>query len=279
MIRRRFRSKEQARSSGGRNLSVGKSVLFLLIAIVAGSSSNAYGETISIGSHYLHATDGFYPFPGGVGTVAFHGRPFGPGNTDTIYQRLAEANLPTLGSSATIPIEVVRLEMQSFSPVNIGGTFFDMFIHLTPGTRSLGEMTITQNSPNDGGPAPEGTFHKSVTLVFTAEFTPVGGGPGGFVVNDSVFIATVDPAPWSFDPDLNFVTVTTGPLEQQTANFFVTGERSIFMLNPTATAGGHKQSAEIPEPATMLLLGTGLAGVAIKMRRRLKSHRSGQGAS
>jgi len=277
MSRKTFTSKEQSRSSECGILVVGKFVLFILIAMVCGSSNYAYGDTISIGSHYLHATDGFYPFPGGLGTVAFHGRPFGPGNTDTIYQRLAAANLPTLGSSATIPIEVVRLEMQSFGPIDIGGTLFNMSIYLTPGTRSLGEMIITQNLANDGGPAPEGTFQKSVTLVFTAEFTPVSGGPGGFAINDSVFIATVNPVPWSFDPSPNFVTVTTGPPEAQTANFFVVGDRSIFMLNPTASAGGHKQSAEIPEPTTLLLLGTGLVGVAVKTHKKIKSRKNGTG--
>lgn len=35
---------------------------------------------------------------------------------------------------------------------------------------------------------------------------------------------------------------------------------------------------EIPEPATMLLLSTGLAGVAIKTRKRLKRRKNGQGS-
>jgi len=43
----------------------------------------------------------------------------------------------------------------------------------------------------------------------------------------------------------------------------------------TATAQGKTTST--PEPITMLLLGTGLAGVAIKTRKRLKSRKSSKG--
>jgi hypothetical protein len=39
-----------------------------------------------------------------------------------------------------------------------------------------------------------------------------------------------------------------------------------------------RQHATVPEPTTMFLLGTGLAGVVIKTRKRLKSRKSGQGS-
>ena len=47
-------------------------------------------------------------------------------------------------------------------------------------------------------------------------------------------------------------------------------------INGAASFTGNGEfQAEIPEPATMLLLGTGLTGIAIKLRKKLKKHSDG----
>lgn|SRR5690349_12434648 len=54
------------------------------------------------------------------------------------------------------------------------------------------------------------------------------------------------------------------------------GRFGVLVTNLSLT-GQTTQPECTPEPATMLLLGTGLAGVAIKTRRRFKPHESDEG--
>jgi hypothetical protein len=59
-----------------------------------------------------------------LGMVPLVGVPIGPGNTDTIVQRMGD--LPS-GEGGMLPIELVALSLMSSQPVDIGGSFFDVF--------------------------------------------------------------------------------------------------------------------------------------------------------
>ena len=128
---------------------------------------------IEPGYHYMAADYGFVPLPG-IGPVEFHGRPIGPGNTDTIYRRLEPLRFSELGTPETIPVELVALSVQSIRPVQIGRDLFDMRIQLTEGEKSFGEISVLQELLDDGSGIPNGLFHKNININFTAHFYLLG---------------------------------------------------------------------------------------------------------
>jgi len=165
-------------------------IRFLLIALVAfGLSGQARADTINLGTDYLQTLPGtFFDFtlPGGTVPVQFMGNPFGPGNTDTIVERLANAVVTPGGLGATISIKLVALSMVSTAPVDIGGKFYNVFITLDPTklSKDIGMMTILENAAGTGG-----TFSSFLMVFFQAKFVPVGGG-ASFSVFDGLVLKT-----------------------------------------------------------------------------------------
>ena len=93
------------------------------------------------------------------GTVVFGGQalggPFGP--TDTIVRRNGSVNLPGPGSSASVPIEIVALSLQSVQPITVNyssGPAEQWNVHVCLSDvvpQPTGPMTITAGCPNEGG--------------------------------------------------------------------------------------------------------------------------------
>jgi len=81
---------------------------------------------------------------------------FGVGSADTIVRRLVTANVPNMGDSDTIPIEIVALSLTSVSPITVtfnGGQnpeLWDVDVTLSPSTPSPGTMTINHSAPEGG---------------------------------------------------------------------------------------------------------------------------------
>lgn len=152
------------------------------------------------GDHCTYQSFSGNPIPAGFfgpgslpfdGNVLLRGEPLSGaglvGGADTIVRRLADAQLPSCGSSDTVPIEIVALHLRSLAPIQIdfGGSTsqYDVQVCLSSFVaQSPGVMTITQT--HAGG----GEYTSSLPVVPRLEFTKVSGAMG-------VASAVLDPAP------------------------------------------------------------------------------------
>lgn len=113
---------------------------------------------------------GSQPF---TGVVTFGGKPLSPGagDADTLVQRLNFLDLPGPGSVATIPIEIVGLDLKSADPIVVGGVEWNIEVVLGQPPAPPGTMTVTRTH------AAGGTFDSVLPVRPQFIFTPVLGGP------------------------------------------------------------------------------------------------------
>lgn len=253
-----------------------RATVALVCALVLGTSGAALADSVLLGSDYLETIPlTFFDFGGPIGSVALVGRPINPpllGSTDTIVQRKADASLPAVGSTDTVPIELVQLSLVSASPVTIGPAFFDVFVHLTPSASSTGTATIRHEFPDNGGPAPEGTFDSFFDVFFTADFTEVGNPFNTFSIDDHTQLQALG-TPWSHEPMLPGRLLVTGPAGDPDANdhttrpplfsdFHIQQVAEIKILGGpgqhTAMPAAPPPPGAVPGPGTLMLVSLGL---------------------
>jgi hypothetical protein len=227
-----------------------------VITIALGVGHAASADPILPGFDLFATRPGTFANLPGIGVVAFMGgQPLIPGtNTDTIVERLQGIDPfdPPNGED-TIEIILRELSLQSVAPVNINGTFFNITV-TEADLQEVGSMRV-RHLTDDGG-----DFTSRLPINALLTFTPVGGGMP-FTMNFSTILMSA--CTWSHTRPDNYPIDPRFP----SGGFFPTGQ--CFEVADTGNEAHVVEPAQVPEPTALLLLASGLTGVAGFYRKRL----------
>lgn len=137
---------------------------------------------------------GSQPFSG---IVYFGGQPLDEniGDADTIVRRLEPLDLPAIGSTDTVPIEIIALNLLSVDPIVVDGVEWKVELGVPP-PQPNGNMTVQRATPNGG------SFESTILVRPMFIFTRVDGVGGPRIFDPGVVIQLAPPAPanWSSVP-------------------------------------------------------------------------------
>jgi hypothetical protein len=221
------------------------SAVLALLGFCAAPPSQA-APTVLLGTDYFQTVGEAVDSLPGIGPVTFVGNRIGPGSTDTIVQRLEDADLSS--GMDTIPIQMTALSLKTkkHEPVAVGGSFFDVFVTLDPNhlADSVGDMTIL-------GDVTGGTWESNLAVFFQAHFQERGGGLT-FDVFDVLRLSSTG-GTWGPTPPFGAVIVE-GPVGDQAANqhFGLSPDQTDFWNGVNVVhQGPHPVNHTIPEASSL----------------------------
>jgi PEP-CTERM motif len=227
----------------------------LVVTIAFGVGHTASADPIGPGFDLFHTLPGTFANIPGIGTVFFMGGPpVIPGtNVDTIVERLQGIDPFPVGGMGTIPIILRELSLESVTPVNVGGTLFNVFATALP-DQTVGSMTIFHTTVEGG------IFISTLPVDALLTFMPVGGGMSFSTTFSTTFMAG---CVWSHTPPPNYPTLPQFP----SGGFFPLGP--CIEIAPGQNEVHVVEPAGVPEPTALLLLASGLVGIAGVGRKRI----------
>jgi hypothetical protein len=257
---------------------------FTLLAAIA--SASTIDNFVVAGADYFQTQQGTqFAFDPPIGIVSFVSNPTGPGGTDTILERLADADL---NNPAPVALKLMSLSLESAAPVNISGNLFDVFVTLDPANLANDTGTITI----DGSPS-GGTFDSQFNVYFQATFIQQGN-PSNTIVVDGHTVLSQNGDPWQSTPlpDQVLVMGLVGDLAANDHTNLASNQFDFFSTDLTDTSfllmsgcgampsmpGCAKHlvreaprvvQSPVPEPTSSVLFAIGLAGLWIARKRRV----------
>jgi hypothetical protein len=106
-----------------------------------------------------------------------------PSNSGFIFTPIIPGEQMGAGQlSLSEPFAVQNFSIHNLNPVNIGGSFFDVFVTLDPGPNS-GGLNLSRASDS----ASSGTFNSFFDVFVELDLTPIGGGAPMIIQQQEVF--------------------------------------------------------------------------------------------